>query len=172
MDPSSMKTKAVLLVLPVLAACSFGLYAIVKTEAVSAPTEPAAPKRTLSYQPRKSEDTGGFIAILSGLQPIKDPSSLESIRDAFEDLDRRGIAEIDKRLASDDLPVENKPALFLSKASLFMYGGDPPAAYEVLQQARALCKSSDPLAAEWLSSIVFFQGVPGLRRGEIRHCVE
>src|SRR5216684_2266621 len=160
-----MKTRAILLVLPLLAACSFGLYAIVTTGAVSAPSQPAAPKRTLSYQPAKSVDTGGFIAVLSGLQPIKDPSSLESIRDAFEDLDRRGIAEIDKRLASNDLAVENKPALFLSKASLFMYGGNPAAAYEVLQQARALVKSSDRLAEEWLYSIVFFQGVAGLRRG-------
>src|SRR6266851_9008612 len=167
-----MRTRAILLVLPLLAACSFGLYAIVKTGAVSAPTEPAAPKRTLSYQPRMSVDTGGFIAVLSGLQPIKDPSSLESIRDAFDDLDRRGIAEIDKRLASNDLPVENKPALFLSKAGLFMYGGDPAAAYEVLQQARALVKSSDRLAEEWLYSIVFFQGVAGLRRGEIENCLE
>jgi hypothetical protein len=167
-----MKTRAILLVLLLLAAGSFGLYAIVKTGAVSAPSQPAAPKRTLSYRPRTSVDTGGFLAVLSGLQPIKDPSSLESIRDAFDDLDRRGIAEIDKRLASDDLPVENKPALFLSKAGLFMYGGDPAAAYEVLQQARSLVKSSDRLAEEWLYSIVFFQGVACLRRGEIENCLE
>src|SRR5581483_3758861 len=129
---SHMKTRAILLGLSLLAACSFGLYAIVNTGSVSAPPQPATPKRPLSYQPAKVVDTGGFTAILSGLQPIKDPTSLESIRDAFEGLDRRGIAEIDKRLAANDLAAEDKPALFLSKAGLFMYGGDPAAAYEVL----------------------------------------
>jgi hypothetical protein len=167
-----MKTKTILLALPLLAAFSFGLYAVLKTGAVSAPSQPAAAKRTLSYQPWKSEDTGGFRAVLSGFQPIKDPTSLESIREAFADVDRRGIAEIDNRLASNDLPLENKPALFLSKARLFMYGGNPAAAYEVLEQARALAKSSDRLSEEWLYSIVFFQGVAGLRRGELDNCLE
>jgi hypothetical protein len=167
-----MKTRAILLVLPLLAACSLGLYALVKTGAETAPSQPAAPKRSLSYQPAKSVDTGGFLTVLSDLQPIKDPSSLESIRDAFTGLDRRGIAEIDKRLAANDLAVKDKPALLLSKAGLLMYGGDPAAAYEVLQQARALVQSSDRLAEEWLYSIVFFQGVAGLRRGEIENCLE
>jgi hypothetical protein len=167
-----MKTKAILLVVPLLVAGSIGLYSIVKTDAVSAPSQSTAPKRILTYLPQKEVDTGGFDAIRSGLRPIKDPSSLESIRDAFTDLDRRGIAEIDKRLASNDLPEEDKPALFLSKAGLFMYGGDPAAAYEVLQQARALVQSSDRLAEKWLYSIVFFQGVAGLRRGEIENCLE
>ena len=120
-----MKTRAILLVLSLLAACSFGVYTIVKTGAVSAPSQPALPKRILTYQPQKSVDTGGFEAILASLQPAKDPTSLESIRDTFADLDRRGIAEIDKRLALNELPVENKPELFLSKAGLFMYGGIP-----------------------------------------------
>src|SRR5262245_732991 len=170
-----MKTRAVLLLLPVLAACSFGLYAIVNTGstgAVSVSSQPATPKRPLSYQPAKFVDTGGFIAVLSSLEPIKDPTSLESIRDAFENLDGRGIAGIDKRLASNDLAVENKPALFVSKAGFLMYGGNPAAAYEVLQQARALVESSDRLAEEWLYSIDFFQGVAGLRRGEIENCLE
>src|SRR5579871_4178539 len=167
-----MKTKATLLVLPLLAASLLGLYALVKPGAETAPVQPAAPLRTLSYQPAKPVDTGGFLAILSGLPPIKDPSSLESIRDTFEGLDRRGIAEIDQRLAANDLAVKEKPGLLLSKAGLLMYGGEPALAYEVLQQARALLQSSDRLAEEWLYSIVFFQGVAGLRRGEIENCLE
>ncbi|HEY2785198.1 MAG TPA: CRTAC1 family protein [Fimbriiglobus sp.] len=167
-----MKTKAVLLALSLLVACSFGLYSFVKTEAVSNPPQPAAPKRILNYQPQQNVDTAGYEAALSGLRPIKDPSSLESIRDAFADLDRLGIAEIDKRLASNDLPVEDKPGLFISKAGLFMYGGDPDAAYQVLQQARALVESSDRLAEKWLYSIVYFQGIAGMRRGETENCLE
>ena len=93
---------------------------------------------------------------------------MESIRDAFEGLDRRRIAEIDQSLASNDLPLESKPQLLLTRASMLMYGGDTVAAYEVLQQARDLVKSSDRLAEEWLYTIIFFQGVAGLRRGETR----
>jgi hypothetical protein len=167
-----MKIRALLLVCVLLAACGFGLYGIMRTRAVSAPGQPAAHKRILTYQPTKFGDTSGAIAVTLGLQPFKDPSSLESIRDAFEGLDRRGIAEIDQLLASNDLPLEKKPGLLLTKASMLMFGGDTVAAYEVLQQARELVQSSDRLAEEWLYSIVFSQGVAGLRRGENENCLE
>ena len=94
-----MKTKVILLVLPLLAACSFGLYWMVKSKAVSPPSQPVSPKRILKYQPVKFGDTSGMLAVTGALQPIKDPASLESIRAAFEGLDRRGIADIDQRLA-------------------------------------------------------------------------
>jgi hypothetical protein len=167
-----MKTKVILLAVPLFVACSFGLYSIVKTDATSVPSQPEAPKKILAYQPQKFVDTGGFEAILASLSPIKNPTSLESTRDAFTDLDRRAIAEIDKRVASNDLPVEEKPALFIRKAGLLMYGGNPVSAYDVLQEARGLVDSSDRLAEKWLYSIVYFQGVAGLRRGELENCLE
>ena len=87
-------------------------------------------------------------------------------------MDRRDIAEIDQRLASNDLPDEKKPELLIVKASLLMYTADSAAAYEVLQRARELVNGSDQLAEEWLYSIVFFQGVVGLRAGELENCLE
>lgn len=167
-----MKTRAILLAFPLLAVCGLGLYGIVKIKAVSAPSQPAAPKRILTYQPAKFGDTSGILSVTAGLRPFKDPSSLESIREEFEDLDRRGIVQIDQRLASSDLPLEKKPELLLTKASMYMYGGDFVTAYKVLEEARDLVKSSDRLAEEWLYSIIFVQGVAGLRRGEVENCLE
>jgi len=100
-----VKIKMVLLAVPLLVACSFGLYSVVKTEAVSTPSQSAAHKRILTYQPVKFGDTSGFLELSSHLQPVKDPGSFESIRDAYEGLDRNCLAGIDKRLASSDLAV-------------------------------------------------------------------
>jgi len=167
-----VKSKAILLVVPLLVACSVGVYSVMKTEAVTAPTGPAAHKRILTYQPVKFGDTSGFLELVSHLPPVKDPSSLESTREAYEGIDRRRLAEIDRQLAASDLAAEQKPPLLLIKASLFMYGGNTTPAYEVLEQARALVESSDRLAEEWLYSIVFFQGVVGLRKGELENCLD
>lgn len=167
-----MKARVLLLVIPLLAVCGLGVYGIVKALPASRPAAPVAPKRVLNYQPRKFAETSGILSVVAGLQPFKDPTSLESIRDAFEGLDRRGIAEIDQALASKETPLEQKPVLLQTKASMLMYGGNTVEAHEVLQQARELVKSSDRLAEEWLYSIIFFQGVSGLRRGEIENCLD
>ncbi|MFO0935040.1 MAG: CRTAC1 family protein [Gemmataceae bacterium] len=151
---------------------SLGWFFLRKTENTTADTPSTLAKRILTYQPQKSVDTGGFDAIISVLSPAKDPTSLESIRDTFANIDRRGIAEIDKRLAAQDLAPEERPALFISKAGLLMYGGDPQAAYDILQQGREEVQKSDRLAEKWLYSMVFFQGIAGLRRGEIENCLE
>jgi hypothetical protein len=55
---------------------------------------------------------------------------------------------------------------------MLMYEGEPQKAYAVLQRARKLAKSSRDLEAEWLYTIIYFQGVAGLRRGENENCVE
>src|SRR5262249_6928669 len=44
--------------------------------------------------------------------------------------------------------------------------------YEVLQEARRRVEGSDSLAQRWLYTLVFFQGVVGLRRGENENCID
>src|SRR5262249_47757180 len=60
----------------------------------------------------------------------------------------------------------------LSKASLFLYDGDAKAAYGVLREARQRVEAVPGLSERWLYTVIFFQGVIGLRRGENENCLE
>jgi hypothetical protein len=107
----------------------------------------------------------------TALKPWKDPTSLEEIRQAFVRLGYRNIAPLDQYL-SRSLPPDQAREAFLLKASFLMYEGEADKAYVALQQARAVTESSPQLAAEWLYTIIFFQGVAGLRRGENENCIQ
>jgi hypothetical protein len=132
---------------------------------------PETPPQELTYEGRKNLDTSGFVIAQEFLRPW-DHTSLEDIRAAFDRVGHRAISErIDKDLAADPSPPVAMRYL-MAKVSLLMYEGEPRQAYDVLVQARALAKSAPALEAEWLYTIVFFQGVAGLRRGENENCLE
>jgi hypothetical protein len=162
-----MRTKGILLLLGLLAAGgAAGVYLY-----RSAPTPPdAPPRRPLAYQPRQPIDTGGFILAGLGLRPWDDPTSLEDIRTAFDRLGYRNVAQIDRGLAHG-LDPEQDVKLRLAKASLLLYEGEPEKAYQVLQEARNRVPVLDRLCERWLYTIIFFQGVAALRRGETENCI-
>ncbi|HLJ94691.1 MAG TPA: hypothetical protein VKU02_16005, partial [Gemmataceae bacterium] len=134
-------------------------------------SQPARSLHPQLYQPRQPLDTSGAALGFKLLMPWKDPTSLEEIRDAWGNLGRRSLAQVDAALRRGLADGDRCPAL-LFKASMFMYEGDPKRAYQVLQEARSLAESSPGLAKEWLSTFVFFQGVAGLRRGEDENCLQ
>ena len=78
-----MKTRIILLVVPLLAVCGLGLYWVAKPTTVPGPHQPAAAKRVLNYLPTKFGDTSGNFAVMASMKPIKEPSSLESVRDCL-----------------------------------------------------------------------------------------
>ncbi len=59
----------------------------------------------------------------------------------------------------------------MSKAILFNYEGQPNRASEVLDQARAWVTKDETLARESLYTLIYFQGVTALRRGETDNCI-
>jgi hypothetical protein len=126
------------------------------------------------YQPRENLDTSGFTLAKSPevLKPWEDPNSLEQIRAAFHHVGYRFIKERINPALAGKLTAEERLRYLLAKASLLMYEGDPHAAYQVLEAARTHVKSSLPVEARWLYTVIFFQGVAGLRRGEVENCLE
>jgi hypothetical protein len=70
------------------------------------------------------------------------------------------------------LGPEQEIQLLLFKAALFLYDGHALKAYGVLEDAREKAEASDELKKKWLYTIVFFQGVAGLRRGETENCID
>jgi hypothetical protein len=127
----------------------------------------------ISYYPRsRFDDSSGFFHAFDYLKPWRDPTSLADIREAFADLGHRNIAAVDRLLAAPARTPAERVQDLVFKASQFMYEGQPSEAYQVLDEARSVAKSSPKLEQEWLYTIVFFQGVAGMRRGENENCLE
>jgi hypothetical protein len=169
-----MKTKGLLLL---LGACVLGGLGLVwhlnpfRPARDSAPAK--RPAKPAAYRPRPAVlDTSGFLGAVANLKPWKDPTSLEEFRQTYDGLAGRNIAMVDADLARGVVQTADRPRLLLFKAAMFLHDGQPRQAYEVLEQARDLAESHTLVAQEWLYTIIFFQGVIGLRRGENDNCVE
>jgi hypothetical protein len=141
-------------------------------------SDPQPPAETsyfskISYRSRmRFDDSSGFFHVYEKLKPWRDPTSLDEIREAFADLGHRNIADVDRLLADPARTPAERVQDLVFKASQFMYEGQPGEAYQVLDEARSLAKSSVKLEEEWLFTIVFLQGVAGMRRGENDNCLE
>jgi hypothetical protein len=156
----------ILVVVLAVAGGAIGLYLC-----LGAPqADQTGPKESLAYLPRQPLDTSGFLFALQGLKRWTDPTSLEQIKQAYDRVGYRNVAEIDKALEGDLEPNEAIKHLIV-KAALLMYEGEPIKAYEVLQDARRRAAGSEDLSEQWLYTIIFFQGVAGLRRGETENCI-
>ncbi len=69
------------------------------------------------------------------------------------------------------MPARDRFTLLMTKAMLLNYEGEPRRAYEFLEQARSWVESEDAIADKALYTLVYFQGVTALRRGETDNCV-
>jgi hypothetical protein len=98
-----------------------------------------------------------------------DPTSLESIRAAF---DRAGDREIE--LLDRHPPRSPEEALerLLQKANYHAYEGDFVEAGEALAEARPLVERDPVHSPVRLPTLIFRQGVVALRRGEVENCLE
>jgi hypothetical protein len=128
-------------------------------------------KLPLTYQPRRPLDIGGFKAATTFLEPWGGDATLAEISAAWDRVGDRTIEVLDQQLAGRMLSVEEQLPVQFLKAMLYNYEGQPQRAYEVVEHLRALVEADDSAAQEALYSIIFFQGVTALRRGEDENCV-
>ena len=137
------------------------------------PTTPvtAASRPPLNYEPRRPLDTGGFKAATTFLPPWGPDATLQEISTAWQRVGYRTIERIDRQMAGRVLSAEELlPILFL-KAMLCNYEGEPEQAYAVVEELRSQVEKDDIAAQQSLYSIIYFQGVTALRRGENENCI-
>jgi hypothetical protein len=124
------------------------------------------------FQPRKFMDTSGFAAVLEFLPEWSPDASLEEIRKIWQGIGHRGVQEIDRRLKGRLEPAGSRVALLLEKAMFLNYEGDAQRASEALAEARSFVGRDDALAADALYTIIYYQGISAMRRGETENCVK
>jgi hypothetical protein len=133
----------------------------------------APPQRALKYQPRLPVDTAGFGIIQAYLR-WRHGASLEEIGDVWKGAGYHAIEQVEQSLRDPRQTDAGRLKLLLSKAGAFHYEGEPARAYEVLEQTRSWVENpaTPPQIAEiGLSTVIFFQGVTALRRGENENCI-
>lgn len=146
-----------------------GVAAVLSIAIFNWGSEPDRPR--LDYKPRVPGDTSGFMVATQKVDPWPADASLEEVGRAWRGLGYRIIKEADRGEAdTGELYGDDVPRL-LAIASLYNYEGEPIRAYEALVRLRARVEADDELAQEWLYSIIYFQGVACLRRGEDENCI-
>ena len=142
----------------------------------TAPTHSAAPpalaiSSALRYKPYQQIDTSGFFTVIERIPVWPADASLERIAAAWRGVGPRVRAQLDDALRRPDHPRWAQLEGLILKANMLNYDGHSDEAYAVLGEARRLAESHPALAEERLYSVIAYQGIAALRRGETDNCV-
>ena len=129
------------------------------------------PQLAVPYARSPRLDDSGFGAVQAYMPRITDPLSLEHIRDCYHRAGYRGIEIVQRELAAGVADPRLRLEKLITLYRLTMYEGEFAAAAAALEQARALVEG-DPRLHDQLPTILFYQGLAALRRGETENCVE
>jgi hypothetical protein len=137
------------------------------------PSRAGATKRQ-RLQPRQRLDASGFWPIVANAQPWNPTDSLAEIARSWNQPGLKLIPACESRLEAAMRRSDRNEAirLMITKAMLLNGEGKPDLADGELQAARVLAKDDDRLNSQWLCTLLYFQGVTALRRGENDNCID
>jgi hypothetical protein len=135
-------------------------------DVVSADTGPPA-----DYWPRKQLDTEGFQSVCLHMPSWKPDATLEEIADIWRGAGYRNIQVIDRMLSGAGLSEVEKFDLMMAKTIFLNYENEPKKAYETLELMRLWLDARPVIGRENLYSVIYFQALTALRRGETDNCV-
>jgi hypothetical protein len=130
------------------------------------------------YAERGDFDDTIALTAFSYTGAVRDPNSLEELREALKGRGRRGIADL--RFQFEQLKLDSAPTLqqavkaiplVRSIAFLYMYEGKFAEANEWLHQGLALSQRSE-ISPEIQANFHILLGVAALRRGEVENCID
>jgi len=136
------------------------------------PTDSSLPGSSrVTYSPKTGTDVGGYILASERLVPWPADAPLNTIADAYRGIADRIRAELEKSLTQPGLSDEKRIQALCAIASMHNYEGNPTKAYSLLEQARKEVSGSADLASHLLYTVIYHQGVTGLRQEENENCV-
>lgn len=133
---------------------------------------PPGTRVSVSYEPRIPFADSSRFGISASYDSPRDASA-PSWKSAPRPLPS-GLALveiIDHNLTQGNLFADDRIRCLLAKAVVLASEGDPRRTYTALEEARASAEKSEKLAGKYLFTIVYIQGVTGLRIGENENCI-
>lgn len=138
----------------------------------SVPADSFGQPLSASLWPRQKIDPSGFSEVIASASNWQPNSTLEEISQRWGGTPERLVGQIDRQLAAEQSTPQQLVSLLGMKASFLVSAGKPEEAYAALKEARAAAEQSDgPIKQQVLSTLVYFQGLTGLRRGENENCI-
>ena len=136
---------------------------------------PTRDGKPLSYAPRRSDspygDSSGYTALVDLVEPWKPNATLDEIRRIWLHAGRRTCGDVDQILAAKKKLDYSKVLLVFQKTLLFNYEAEPLTAYQLLEGLRSELQDVPASLEQWLYTVIYYQGVTALRRGENDNCV-
>jgi ASPIC and UnbV/FG-GAP-like repeat len=123
------------------------------------------------YRPRKQVDTEGFQSVCLRMPGWKPDATLEEIADIWRGVGYRNIEVIDRMLPDPGLTDVDKFDLMMARSIFLNYENEPTKAYETLEQLRSWLDARPVISQENLYTVIYFEGITALRRGETDNCV-
>jgi hypothetical protein len=131
----------------------------------------ARPPANFLWGPREPIDTSGFETLDTATHPWDGKVTLDELCDLWQRRQDQLLDDLDRQLAAGNQAGQGFIDLSLAKASLLNALGRPEEAYEALAKARGRAVKDRNLTMNCLATIVYFQGVSALRRGETENCI-
>ncbi len=130
--------------------------------------------RRINFVPRGGIDTSGYGPVVSSIPPWEPDAPLASIAELWKHpaLKVLGGLEDPLRKARENGDKNGYLSMLVYKAMLLDSEAQAGRAYEALSEARSFVEASPSLARKSLFTLIYFQGVAALRRGENENCVE
>lgn len=125
----------------------------------------------LRYQPRRIVDDSGYSSLLRIVKPWPAGSSLNVVSQSFQGAAQREVKRLNQLLDDPKLGKAQRLQTEFDKANYCNFDGDVTAAYGALSAARKIAASDPRLAERELYTIIFYQGVTALRKGENENCI-
>ncbi len=132
---------------------------------------PAAARKPIKYRPRSPIDESGYLAIMKIVAPWPKETSLLGISKRFQGAAKRAVADIDRYLLKTEISKSDRSIAEFTRASFLNFDGDPDKAYDSLVNSRKILESVPELAERDLFTIIYFQGLTALRKGENENCI-
>jgi ASPIC and UnbV/FG-GAP-like repeat len=111
-------------------------------------------------------DSSGLGVLIPMLPKWKPEASLKEISDIWTGAGFRAIEQIEERLADQTLSVEDRVTSIFMKAALLNFEGEPEKSYAELEQLRSFVEQDERLAKPALASVIYYQGLAAMLRGE------
>jgi hypothetical protein len=135
--------------------------------------DPPVKQVPLAYQPRiPFAETSTFGVVVTSSIPSGDANApLPESAERQPPSGYQFVELIDRNLKQNNLLAEERIRYLLAKAVALTAEGEARGAYRALEQARACAEENKGLARKYLFTIIYLQGLAGLRIGENENCI-
>ncbi len=164
--PRHVVVLAILLAVGIPAGATYLSRALRRAPAAEAPQAPTV----FRYQRHLPIDTSGYSIVQATIPAWEPTATLEDLHKHWQGIGGRMTAE-QINLLGKTTSLEERVKEAIKKVQLLNFQGKAEEAYNDLARLRDEITNDPKLEPAWLFTLIYYQGITALRRGENENCV-